>query len=255
MPKTVAPLWQHMPADIDDRLRQGGSLASVGKVFFRADDIGAPGSGFSQLLDTFARHDAPLALAVVPTWLTPQRWRVIRQTSVRKPHLWCWHQHGWRHWNHELDGKKQEFGPARELAAIESDITRGRKRLCTIMGDTFQPIFTPPWNRCDHRTLTVLAKNKFSAVSRSAGRKPSGHLPLPDIPIAVDLHTRKGKNGKADWPAMLSELAYGLALPVCGIMIHHQRMNSAAFDFLDILLGLLSARDGLVSLDRLIARP
>ena len=29
---------------------------------------------------------------------------------------------------------------------------------------------------------------------------------------------------------------------LCGIMIHHQRMNEAAFDFLEMLLGIIVKR-------------
>lgn len=240
MAKTVSALWEHMPTDADDRLRQALTPVSAGKVFFRADDIGVPGPVFSRLLKTFARHDTPLALAVVPAWLTRRRWDVLKELSLPNANLWCWHQHGWRHQNHETVGKKQEFGPSRPLSAIVRDVTGGRQRLETIMGAVFQPIFTPPWNRCDPRTLDVLAENAFHAVSRFASPKNTGPLPLQDIPVNVDLHTRKNKDGRDDWNALIEELVDGLAQPVCGIMIHHQCMNAAAFAFLDILLARLN---------------
>lgn len=252
MSRPVSPLWLHVPADIDARLGQIVDPAPRCKVFFRADDIGVPGAVFSRLLATFAAHGAPLAPAVVPAWLTPPRWAAIRRAAAPDAGLWCWHQHGWRHRNHEPAGKKQEFGPSRQLASIVSDVTRGRQRLRTIMGEAFRPIFTPPWNRCDDRTLTVLADSGFAAVSRFATRKPPAPPPLPDLAVCVDLHTRKGSNGREDWRALLAELAGGLSRPVCGIMIHHQRMNDAAFDFLDILLGRLAARGCIVSLGSLI---
>ncbi|BBO93451.1 polysaccharide deacetylase family protein [Desulfosarcina ovata] len=252
MSKPISPLWRQMPADIDERLRQIVHSAPPCKVFFRADDIGVPGSMFSRLLGIFAAHNAPLALAVVPTWLTFPRWEAIQREAAPNARLWCWHQHGWRHRNHEREGKKQEFGPNRALTAIISDVTRGQQRLRTIMGKAFQPIFTPPWNRCDDRTLSVLADNGFAAVSRFVTKQPPGRLPLPDIPVSVDLHTRKCRNSKEDWRALFSELADGLARPVCGIMIHHQRMNDAAFVFLEILLKRLSARGSLVSLECLL---
>ena len=252
MAKSISPLWRNVPADIDERLWRIIDSASPGKIFFRADDIGVPGAMFSRLLSTFAAHDAPLALAVVPAWLTPPRWAAIRREAATNAGLWCWHQHGWRHCNHEREGKKQEFGPNRDLAAIVSDVARGQQRLRTILGDAFRPIFTPPWNRCDDRTLAVLADNGFAAVSRSVTRTPPGQLPLPDIPVSVDLHTRKSRNSKDDWRALCSELTDGLARPLCGIMIHHQCMNDAACDVLEILLERLSAKGCIVSMESLV---
>ena len=56
------------------------------------------------------------------------------------------HQHGYDHTNHETEGKKQEFGPARPADAHRRDIQTGRDRLRDLLGDAFDPIFTPPWN-------------------------------------------------------------------------------------------------------------
>ena len=39
----------------------------------------------------------------------------------------------------------------------------------------------------------------------------------------------------------LTELEQGLASGLCGIMIHHQRMNRSALELLDILLGLIKS--------------
>ncbi|MGD8890557.1 MAG: hypothetical protein PVF53_19235, partial [Desulfobacterales bacterium] len=44
------------------------------------------------------------------------------------------------------------------------------------------------------------------------------------------------------WDGLFNELEEAIASGHCGIMIHHQRMNSAAFQFLEILLNALSQR-------------
>jgi len=84
----VSALWQTMPADPDAWLRrifrQAKEQAASGTVslFFRADDIGVPGRQFQELMTLFQRHRLPLALAVVPVWLTPGRWRELRALAA-----------------------------------------------------------------------------------------------------------------------------------------------------------------------------
>jgi hypothetical protein len=58
--------------------------------------------------------------------------------------------------------------------------------------------------------------------------------------VAVDLHTRKEENPEAGRLALFKELGEALNHPLCGVMIHHQRMNEAAFAFLDLLLQSLT---------------
>jgi hypothetical protein len=232
-----------MPLDLAPRLERAlhraAEVRSAGPpatVWFRADDIGVPGRRFQRMLEIFTTHQVPLAPALVPSWLTAARWEGLQHQGCAGAHLWGWHQHGWRHLNHEPAGKKQEFGPARTPAALKSDLARGRRRLEAILGEAFLPLFTPPWNRCSGEALTQLQALGFQAVSRSSGAKPPSPEGFPDLPVNVDLHTRKATGAKTDWAALLDELETALSGGWCGIMLHHQRMNGAAFDFLDILL-------------------
>jgi len=83
------------------------------------------------MLECFRRHDAPLALAVVPSWLTAARWREI-QAQAGLGGRWCFHQHGRRHANHEPFGRKCEFGPARDLETKRRALLAGKNRLIVI---------------------------------------------------------------------------------------------------------------------------
>jgi hypothetical protein len=107
------------------------------------------------------------------------------------------------------------------------------------MGDVFVPAFTPPWNRCDEETLTALQGLGYMALSRSLGVQPPAPASLPEYPVSVDLHTRKEQDAEAGWQNLLEELRENLANGFCGVMLHHQRMNYAAFVFLDLLLDKL----------------
>ena len=246
----VSKIWRSLPANlpsflgtyITQSLKQR-SVQNPVRVFFRADDIGVPGKQFTRLIDIFARHKAPLCLAVVPVWLTPVRWSAILNISRKTSSLWCWHQHGWRHKNYEKQLKKQEFGPSRPAADIKQDLVRGRQRLASIMGPHLDPIFTPPWNRCSADTLNLLKQLDYHAVSRSIGAMPRVPKGLCDIPVHIDLHTRRDTDSNEGWQKLFLELGNALTGDICGIMIHHQRMNDAAFHFMDALLNVLSQSD------------
>jgi peptidoglycan/xylan/chitin deacetylase (PgdA/CDA1 family) len=247
MQPNVAAIWRRIPPDLDSRIEKcirAGCEKAEGRgvvyLFFRADDAAVPGRQFSRMMDLFSAHGVPLSLAVVPAWLTLQRWQYLNGFEKKNPSGWCWHQHGWRHANHETEGKKQEFGDARAVSEIKRDLEQGKHRLEQLMEDRFYPVFTPPWNRCGSSTLQLLKDLRYAAVSRSRGSKTAPPAGLPDYCINVDLHTRKEKDPAAGWKNLFAELHQALASNYCGIMIHHRMMNAAALDFLKVLLKALT---------------
>jgi hypothetical protein len=250
MPYSISKLWRH---DYDDqkmdldRCLTAALIAAGGQdsipVFFRADDVAVPGRRFRDLVDIFSRYRVPLSMSVVPAWLTAARWSGIQGLCSKNSNLWCFYQHGWRHVNHELTGKKQEFGPARPTGEIEQDLMRGRKRLMFLMQDAFFPAFTPPWNRCSKETLDVLKTSGCQVISRSRGVSPRAPAGMPDFQVNVDLHTRKEHTAALGWKNLYAELATGITDGFCGIMIHHQRMNDNALNFLEGLLERMTAMD------------
>ena len=209
-------------------------------IFFRADDIAVQSKNFHKMMSLFITYQTPICLAVVPTWITKPRWEAMDRYIKKGEGLFCWHMHGYRHMNHEIQGKNQEFGPARQDQELFSDISNGASRLKAIMGKHFTLIFTPPWNRCTIETMNILKKIGFKGISRSVG-----NLPLPpdgflDFSVHVDLHTRKEKDSQEGWQKLINELKVGLDSPACGIMIHHMRMNDQAFIFLEYLLEVMN---------------
>lgn len=216
------------------------------ELFFRADDIGVPSRLFRDLVALFQHHTLPLCLAVVPSWITARRYMELRASTGLDDSLWCWHQHGRLHKNFEPTGKKQEFGPARDLATQRHHLQCGRDRLLAILGERFSPFFTPPWNRCSRDAALALNELHFRGISRSIGSRPDLSDILPDIQVNVDLHTRKESDAETGLKNLLGEIENSLASGCCGIMIHHQRMNSHAFTLLDLLLGHLVQRPEVV---------
>lgn len=233
----VSPLWhasrsdlEHAVACLEDFF---SSLSSETECFFRADDIGVPGEKCRQMMEMFGSFGVPLHMAVTPAWLTPARWDILR-TWAGTEDVWCWHQHGWRHVNHQLSGKNSEFGSDRDSRDKKTDLAKGRLRLEAIMGEAFSPVFTPPWNRFDAQTGDALVELGYRAVSRSVGemKKVPLSAELPDIAINVDLHTRSEVDPVAGLDALMAEFEQAARTGRIGVMLHHQRMNSAAFAFL-----------------------
>ena len=244
----TAALRRCVEAGID---AAGGSS----RIFFRADDIGVPSANWQRLMALFAGKRVPLSAAVVPAWITARRWRHIRKMGDSSPELWCWHQHGWRHVNHEPEGRKQEFGPARSADSIARDLKRGRDRLADILQEAFIPVFTAPWNRCSAGALAALVKLNFAAVSRKKNAQPAAPRGLREFPVHVDLHTRTQTSASNAGKAVLKELRKGIAGGCCGVMIHHRQMNDQAFEILETLLQILvqNARIELVNFCHLLA--
>lgn len=241
----VASIWNKpLPGEIREIIRQ--SLGSGGtdtplQVFFRADDIGFVDERFRRLMQLFAAHQTPLCLALVPAWLNKDVWAGMQEFTPERP-LWCWHQHGWNHSNHEPAGKKCEFGAGRNPLAVRTELKDGRQRLTDLLGGLFVPVFTPPWNRCSRETMEMLLELGYLAVSRSEGAKPLAPQGLPDFAVNVDLHTRKEDDCREGWQNLLKKMTNAVNKGRVGFMIHHQLMNSTAHDFLEILLTELHRR-------------
>lgn len=250
--KPVSAVWKVQPSKrsipFQERLRISLDRRSQPTcvVMFRADDIAVPGINYQRLVHLFAKYQMPLCLALVPAWLTHARWQVLQRMTPQGH--WCWHQHGWRHANHALTGKKAEFGATRPISAIQRDARAGWQRLRQIVGAPLYPVFTPPWNRLHPLAVEPLRECGFKGVSTfdQALDLAGG---LPDLAMTVDLHTRKSKQAQCDFDQLIAELGAGLSQGYCGIMIHHQRMNPHAFVFLNALLEWLTAQRELQCFD------
>jgi len=249
--KTPSSLWTLPFPDLVSLLREAlvkGLEEAPGRnctIFFRADDIAVPGAMFAAMIRTFQTYHIPLCPALVPTWLSTTRWNKIMELCGSTPALWAWHQHGWRHVNHETQGKNQEFGPGYPEEKKRNDLRRGMSRIRELAGDSFIPVFTPPWNRMDETTMDILTELGFRGISRSENARPAAPAHLPDLQVNVDLHTRKEPLAHECLHNLLNELTRAVATGRCGVMLHHQRMNRTAVNGLETLLKLVAGTPGL----------
>jgi len=247
-PRQFSAVWQTAPAEWRDKLAQAVVRTSGNRAqpfFFRADDIGAGGRAFEALCRLFRYHEVPLAMAVVPAWLSRvRRDQLFRLAPLDEP-FWGWHQHGWRHVNWQRIGKKSEFGEQRPFEKQWRDIWQGQQKMKEIFGDHLVPVFTPPWNRLSNSTVRILHELEFQGVSLASPlpRGVKSPVGLKNLRVQLDLHTRKDKDGVADFETLLDELAGCLSKrEPLGIMIHHHRMTYFAFEFLHELLSIMKGR-------------
>ena len=207
------------------------------RIFFRDDDIDEDEETLIRLLDLFLSHGAPLNLAIIPDLLSDATVRQLLMRELWIPESLGLIQHGWRHTNHEQEGRKCEFGISRSLADQFNDIARGKSRLEKAFGPRFYPAFTPPWNRCTEDTFGVLDELGFVVFSKDQGKEPvEGHR-FQEISTTLDLYRWKDgatlKPADEIVPALISQMR---ELDRVGILLHHKVMDDTAFTFLDQLL-------------------
>jgi hypothetical protein len=210
------------------------SLDRIGQpveVFFRDDDAGWEDERLLELVARFAEHGLPVDLAVIPAALTEDLAGTLRASHAGL------HQHGYAHTNHQLEGRKCEFGPARSRAQQLQDISAGQQRLRALLGDRLDPFFTPPWNRCTHDTGSVLAELGFALLSRESKAEPLGLL--PELPVHLDVARLSPDELDARFAALVA------GGPI-GVMFHHGVMEPADMTRASELLGLLAAHEHVV---------
>jgi hypothetical protein len=210
-------------------------------VWFRDDDAGWRDERLLELLDRFAERGLPLDVAAIPSAVGEELTGELRARHAAASGRLGLHQHGFAHTNHETEGKKQEFGPARSADEQRRDLREGRERLRDLLGDALDPVFTPPWNRCTEVTGRCLLELGVRVLSREARVPPLALPGLAEVPVHVDWFAkRKGERlGRDEIGAQLAA-AVRSGGPV-GVMFHHAEMDAdemaAAGELLDVLAG------------------
>ncbi len=196
-------------------------------MFFRDDDAGWDDERQLALCDLFGALGLPLALAVIPAAVSPG----LAGALLAREWLGL-HQHGFSHSNHEVEGRKCEFGPSRSYAEQRRDIAAGRDALEAV--GIVTTLFTPPWNRCTADTGRALLDLGFTALSREHRAKPLGLDGLLEVPVHLDFARLS--------PEELASRFAGLVAaggPV-GVMLHHAVMEREDFDRVTELLHALA---------------
>lgn len=206
--------------------------------FFRDDDAGWSDGRLYRLLDLFEEQRTPLDLAVIPQVLSePLAHELLSRAQTA--HL-AVHQHGFKHVNHEPNGRKCEFGPSRSRLEQSNDLNMGQQRLERLLGRVVDPIFTPPWNRCTKVTVDCLSSLGFRVLSRDLSATPFVLDAISELPISVDWMRRRNSVaiGRQDLGRLIADAAQK-SRPV-GIMLHHASMDRGVLNGIRSLLDLLA---------------
>lgn len=208
------------------------------QVFFRDDDAGWANERLYSLLDVFAKAAMPIDLAIIPG---ASDQALADELLARKQQSACigLHQHGYTHTNHELVGRKCEFGHHRSKTQQFDDLRQGQTILTDLLGNQLDPIFTPPWNRCTQDTADCLEDLDFQILSRDITAQPINTMQLKQIPVHIDWSRfLKTTDPLAELEVSIAKQLANTSLT--GIMLHHADMTKTALKPLAQLLKLFA---------------
>lgn len=197
--------------------------------FFRDDDAGWADDRLLALVEVFAGR-APLDLAVIPAATT----RPLAERLLAHPGALGFHQHGWAHVDHQVQGRKCEFGPDRTPDQQGADVRRGRARLADLFGARLDDVFTPPWNRCSPDLVPALLDAGVKVLSRDRGARRLDVGSLLELPVDVDW-----VRARADLDARLADAVTTSSDATVGVMLHHAEHDRADRRAISALLTVL----------------
>src|SRR5262249_5624708 len=229
-------------AQLKSALAERQQQASPLRLFFRDDDVDEDEEAVRRLLRLFIRREAPINLGVIPGRLTSAGSGLLSQYVSAAPALLELNQHGWRHLNHEREGRKCEFGPGRTYAEQLADIARGQARMTEAFGSRWFRVLIPPWNLCSEDTYRALDQLGFRALSMKQRNPVVTGYRFKEISITLDLYRWRGgaclKPSKEIVDDLIAQLQRQQTI---GVMLHHKVMDERAFSFLGSMLDTLES--------------
>ena len=210
------------------------------EIFFRDDDAGWENDRLYALLDEFAKAGIPIDLAVIPNALDDGLSTELLTRWRQNDHPLGLHQHGYSHTNHEVEGRKCEFGISRTKSQQKDDIAAGQKILSNYLGAALDPFFTPPWNRCNPATAECLEELGFKLLSRDVTATSFTDLAIKQVPVHVDW-SKLIKASSQTLPDLAGAITKNLVSnKLTGIMLHHADMDMVQLEPLAELLAVFA---------------
>ena len=230
--------WTELAHELD-RWAEAGQVATL---WWRDDDAVTATPQLAQLLRLAA--GIPLALAVIPADAEPG----LAEALAEVPEVAVL-QHGWRHANHALHGKKSEYPAGRPSTEVAQELAAGKARLQALFGDRALPVLVPPWNRFATELLPLLPQLGIAAISATPAPAtlPPGLAALDVHVDPVAWHRDRGFVGE---PAALGALVRQLqarrlgAEPAdrpIGLLTHHLVTDAPTGAFIERLIAVIGA--------------
>ncbi|MGI9436564.1 MAG: polysaccharide deacetylase family protein [Geminicoccaceae bacterium] len=224
--------WDQLGTALDAAARRGETI----RFWWRDDDAGREHPALSRLMDLAERKAAPLALAVVPSWLEPQAQGCIA-ASAQVTVL----QHGFAHANHAGEGAKSIETGGREPETVLEELKQGLGILADAFGAAFLPVLVPPWNRIDAALYPHLETAGYRGLSVYGTRTAPEILPgVGLVNTHVDPVDWRGTRGFVGEEAVLQRLIDYLSPdePI-GLLSHHLVMDESGWTFFEQLFTVL----------------
>ena len=199
--------------------------------WWRDDDATAPTPPVKRLLDLSATSGVPLALAVIPLAANADLFDGLRVRVL---------MHGTDHRNRAGAGNKKTEFPAGEDPLDR--IAKAGERLAALAKDAFVPVLAPPWNRIRADLVPLLPRAGLRGLSGFGARGPARGL--TEVNTHVDIIDWRATRGFCGAEAALAAAARHLAArrtgeadaaEPTGWLTHHERHDSAAWNFLSHL--------------------
>lgn len=231
--------WIRLDEELS-RWHDGGRQASL---WWRDDDAADVTPQVTRLFQIATASDLPLALAVVPSGLTPALAAAIRAMPATLQVV----QHGYAHVNHASGAdKKIELGPHRPARIVIAEIATGKMALENALGERAVPVLVPPWNRIAPHLVPTLPEIGYGGLSQFGVRNREAPVPgLRQVNCHLDLVDWRGRRGFVGEATALEALISHLRLrrqawtvqpqiaaEPSGVMSHHAVHGEDAWSFL-----------------------
>jgi hypothetical protein len=229
---------------IDAEARAWRTNGHAPRLWWRDDDARQPSDSLERLLALAERHNAPVALAVIPDADVAGLAEFLLSHASASVI-----QHGCDHVDRNVAGRvSSEFSPDASPADIAANISESWRRLSIIRRAI--PVYAPPWNVLLPNARQALRRTPLRALS-VYGAATNDDDGLPDINTHVDImkwRPARFRGGSAIltrlWRHLRARRLRGRYDEPIGLLTHHRNLDAAAWSFLERLLDRLDARTG-----------
>lgn len=225
--------WTALAQELD-AWAQSGQTATF---WWRDDDAGADAAKLKELLHLRQDLGVPLAMAVVPDWLTPDVAALV--AGAGDIHVL---QHGVAHADHSGGrGRRMELCAGALPSGLRQALIRSRNVLRTSFPSSLIEVMVPPWNRIDEAVLSILAGSGFLGLSTLGPRCGPHRQGLVVNNVHIDIIDWKaGRRFAGDEVCLEASVRHlenrrrGVVDPseATGLMTHHLVHDAACHAFI-----------------------